>query len=179
MSTLPRLASFVFCLLVLFDSALRGTANSATVPADIEASANQELALTLTARGVQIYKRQPMRGESMKFEWVFQAPEAELFDVQGRKVGRHFAGPTWELTDGGKVIGRVKAKVDAPDGKGIPWLLLDAVEVNGPIMGKVRSIQRIDTVGGRAPADSADASKVGQEKRVQYTATYKFYVEKL
>src|SRR5277367_2219107 len=138
MPTLSRFASILFCLLVLFDSALLGAANSATIPDSIKAPTNQELALTLTARGVQIYKCQAVRDEPTKLEWVFEAPEADLFDAQGRKIGRHFAGPTWELADGDRVVGRVKAKVDAPDGKGIPWLLLDVVEANGPTMGKVR-----------------------------------------
>ena len=105
-------------------------------------------------------------------------PEADLFDAQGHKVGRHFAGPTWKLNDGGKVVGRVKAKIDAPDGKGIPWLLLDVVQANGAIMGQVQSIQRIDTVGGKAPPNSADASNSGEERRVEHVATYKFYVAK-
>jgi hypothetical protein len=115
---------------------------------------------------------------SNKFEWTLKGPAADLFDAQGRKVGRHFAGPTWELNDGGKVIGRVKAKADAPNGKGIPWLLLDAVQASGAVMGKVQSIQRLDTVGGKAPAQSTDANDLGKEKQVEYTATYKFYVAK-
>jgi len=179
MRNLLLLVSIPFCLLVFFfDSAVINTAVSANMPESIEVPNTQQLALTLTARGVQIYKCNAVRGEPTKFEWVFQAPEAELFDAHGCKVGRHFQGPTWELTDGGKVVGRLKAKVEAPDGKGVPWLLLDAVEASGPIMGKVRSIQRVDTVGGIAPADLPNAANVDQEKRVEYTAIYKFYIEK-
>jgi hypothetical protein len=148
-------------------------------PANLEVSANQVLALVLTARGVQIYECRPVPGESAKFEWAFKAPEADLFDAQGRKVGRHSAGPTWELADGGKVVGRVKAKADAPDGQGIPWLLLEAVESRGGgTMGRVQSIQRVGTVGGKAPVEPAEQVRVGQESRVEYTATYKFYVAK-
>ncbi|HEY0792599.1 MAG TPA: DUF3455 domain-containing protein [Chthoniobacterales bacterium] len=108
---------------------------------------------------------------------AFKAPEADLFDAQGRKVGRHSAGPTWELDDGGKVVGRVKVKADAPDGQGIAWLLLEAVKTSGGgIMSKVQSIQRVGTFGGKPPAAPADQAMVGQESRVEYTATYKFYV---
>ena len=148
-----------------------------SVPASLEAPADQKLALTLTARGVQIYECRPQQGDATKFEWVFKAPEADLFDADGHKVGRHYAGPTWELTEGGKVVGHVKAKADAPDGKGVAWLLLEATENSGKgVLGRARSIQRVGTVGGQTPAEAADRSKAGQERRVEYSATYRFYV---
>jgi hypothetical protein len=178
MRILLHLFVILISLVASSASTIAGTTLSATVPAALESTANQELALTLTASGVQIYKCRAVPGEPKKFEWNFLAPEAELFDEQQHKVGRHYSGPTWELTDGGKVIGRIKAKADAPDGKGVPWLLLDAVQASGVIMGKVVSIQRVDTVGGKPPDEPADASKVGQERQVKYTATYKFYVPK-
>jgi Protein of unknown function (DUF3455) len=145
---------------------------------DLEPPPNQVVTLTLIGRGVQIYKCAAVSGASDKFEWVLKGPEADLFDNDGHKVGRHFAGPTWELNDGGKVVGHVKAKADAPDGKSIPWLLLDAIQASGTIMCNVQSIQRVDTVGGKAPVVPADAGDLGQEKRVEYSATYKFYSAK-
>jgi len=151
------------------------SSTSGTVPDKIEVPANQELTLTLTAQGVQIYKCQAVPGETDKYEWMFQAPEADLYDAKGHKVGRHFAGPTWELNDGDKVVGRVRAKADAPNGKGVPWLLLDAVKASGATLGKVQSIQRVNTIGGKAPSN-ADAEKLGKEEKVKYSATYKFYV---
>ena len=147
-------------------------------PAGLEVAANETLALTLSARGVQIYECRAVPGEPAKFEWIFKAPEALLFDAQGRQIGRHYAGPTWELTDGNKVVGKLRAKADAPDHAGIPWLLLDAVQGSGAVMAKVRSIQRVGTVGGNAPTAGADAAHAGTEARVEYTATYKFYVAK-
>ena len=133
----------------------------------------------LTAKGVQIYECRPVAGDANKFEWAFKAPEADLYDASGKKVGRHYAGPTWELTAGGKVVGKVKAKADAPDGKGVAWLLLDVVERDGGgELSKVQSTQRIATVGGKTPAEAADQSKAGQERRVEYSATYVFYAAK-
>ncbi len=171
MTVLRRLSLALLCL---FASSPATFAD--TTPTNLEPPANQTLALTLNAKGVQIYECRPAANDPAKFEWVFKAPEADLFDAKGQRVGRHFAGPSWELADGSKVVGKVKAKADAPDDKGVPWLLLEAVQANGPTLGKVQSIQRVDTVGGKAPADPPDASKVGQEMRVAYTATYKFYV---
>src|SRR5712692_2523196 len=67
--------------------------------------------LNLAAKGTQNYTCQEKAG---KFEWVFTAPEAELFDGSGSKVGTHFAGPTWQLEDGSKVVGAVKEKAPSP-----------------------------------------------------------------
>ena len=149
------------------------------IPAGIAAPKGLAGALLLTARGVQIYECRAVAGEANKYEWAFKAPEADLFDAQSNKGGRHFAGPTWELTDGGKVIGKLKAKADAPDGRGIPWLLLDVAEKSGPgVLGEAVSIQRVNTVGGQSPSEPADAAHAGQVRRVEYTATYLFYVAK-
>lgn len=164
----------------------RATGAEPPVPAALAAPTGQILALTLTARGVQIYECRLLPGsEPARFEWVFKAPEADLFDAGDHQVGRHYAGPTWELTsgDGSKVVGRIKAKVDAPDGRGIPWLLLEAlptssggVGVGGGTLGQVQSIQRVNTVGGQAPNEGAEPAKAGQERRVAYSATYLFFV---
>ena len=150
------------------------------IPQALTAPANQEPAFVLTARGVQIYECRALPGEPNKFEWTFKAPEADLFDAQGRMVGKHYAGPTWELTAGGKIVGKVKAKADAPDGKGVAWLLLDvtAHDDGGGALAKVQSVQRLATVGGKTPTEAADQTKAGQERRVEYTATYVFYAAK-
>ena len=179
MSHVFRSLLSLFCLTAASLTTLAGPAVAPVpaVPASLEAPANQKAVLTLIARGVQIYECRPVQSDPTRFEWVFKAPEADLFDDEGRKVGRHYAGPTWELTDGGKVVGRVKAKADAPDGKGVAWLLLEAAQNSGGgILGRAQSIQRIGTVGGKTPTEAADQSKAGQERRVDYSATYRFYV---
>jgi hypothetical protein len=177
MKILSHISSIVLCLVALSQTTLAG-ALPPVMPHGLEAPSDQALAFTLTGKGVQIYVWGPVPDVPNKSGWVLKAPEADLFDASGKKVGRHFAGPTWQLSDGGKVVGRVKAKVDAPDGKGIPWLLLEAVEASGTTMGKVKSIQRIETVGGSAPAAPADATKSGAEQKVEYSATYRFFKQK-
>src|SRR5215469_11351892 len=79
------------------------------------------LVLELFADGVQIYTCDPKDGG---YGWSFNAPDAKLFDKQGRQVGTHFSGPTWELDDGSEVIGEVVTKADAPEAGAIQWLLL-------------------------------------------------------
>jgi hypothetical protein len=46
------------------------------------------------AVGVHIYVCKAKPDDPNRFEWVLKAPEADLFDEGGRKIGRHFAGPT-------------------------------------------------------------------------------------
>jgi hypothetical protein len=110
------------------------------------------------------------------YEWTFRAPEATLKDSSGRTLGRHFTGPTWELDDGGSVVGDVKARAPSPSPTAIPWLLLVARATAGS--GKLtatRSIQRLQTVGGIAPSVGCDATSAGKVAKVPYMANYYFY----
>lgn len=131
------------------------------------------VAFTLDASGVQIYACQ---ATASGYGWVFQAPEATLYGLFGRAVGKHYAGPTWEAKDGSKVVGTKLAAV-TPDASAIPWLLLQATghDGNGK-MTDVTFIQRLNTVGGLAPnASTCAAGNVGEVARIDYTATYYFY----
>src|SRR5678816_4319150 len=70
------------------------------------------------ATGVQIY--------TWDSEWKLKAPEATF---TGDITGKHYAGPTWESTDGSKVKGH-KLREHPVDGA-IPWLLLDCTAREG------------------------------------------------
>jgi hypothetical protein len=130
----------------------------------------------IPATGVQIYECVATKADPTKFEWVFRAPDAELFDTAGRKIGKHYAGPTWEAEDGSKVVAEVKGRDDGPDANAIPWLLLAAKSASGSgSFGRTQVIQRINTVGGKAPAGGCAQAQAGQIARVPYKATYYFY----
>jgi hypothetical protein len=130
------------------------------------------LLLELAADGVQIYA---CEAKGQGFEWVFKAPEANLFDQKGLQVGTHFAGPTWKLSDGA-VVGEVAARADAPERGAIPWLLLRAKSHEGSgILSTVAFIRRADTRGGAAPATECDKAHSGAQARVRYSAAYQFY----
>lgn len=146
------------------------------VPAQLRVGAEQTLALQAQATGYQIYAC-VANGDASRFAWALQGPEADLFDAGGRKIGKHYAGPTWESVDGSKVDASVKARAEAPDGKAIPWLLLGATSNAGSgVLAHVASIQRLNTTGGNAPSPQlCDEMHVGAESRVPYTATYNFY----
>ncbi len=153
------------------------TPPSVVVPDSLRAPADETLLRTLAAVGVQIYECRAEASEAAATDWVFVAPEARLFDVGGVQVGKHYAGPTWEAMDGSKVVGVVKARVDAPQAGAIPWLLL-ATRSAGPAgkFAKVTSVQRVATVGGAAPATGCTPATVGQQARVPYKAEYTQYV---
>ncbi len=168
-------ASFLTCLSGLAPA----DARAADASENLRVPATQTLAVSLHARGVQIYECGVSKADPARFEWIFKAPEAELFDQAGKRIGKHYAGPTWEADDGSKVVGAVKARDDGPDANAIPWLLLSATSAEGRgIFGGTQSVQRLNTVGGKAPADGCDQAQLGKVARVSYTATYNFYVAK-
>ena len=145
------------------------------LPDKIRGAANESVAAIVAAKGVQIYEcRMNDRGSA---EWAFVAPEADLFDRYGKKVGRHYAGPRWESLDGSRIAGTTKERIDAPQADAIPWLLLSAKSA-GPdgAFSKVTSVQRVNTVGGTAPRTGCSSTSVGQLARVPYTADYYFLV---
>ena len=135
--------------------------------------------MIVPAKGVQIYRVPSKKDQAGAYEWAFVAPEADLFDTNGSKIGRHYAGPHWESTDGSKIAGMVKANSDAPQADAIPWLLLVTKSV-GPqgLFSKITSIQRVNTVGGVAPKTGCSQSTVGTNKRIPYTADYYLLTEK-
>lgn len=55
-------------------------------------------------------------------------------------MAKHFAGPTWEATDGSRVLGGVVHKLDAPDPDAIPWLLIVAEMSKGSGTGVLGAI---------------------------------------
>jgi hypothetical protein len=173
------ISAFSASLLVLtFTAGIAQVPAPRAIPEALKAPADQVLALELQANGVQIYECRASKDDPARFEWVFKAPEANLLDASGKPAGKHYAGPTWEAPDGSKVVGEVKAKDTSRSAGSIPWLLLGAKSVSGDgLFGRVKSIQRLNTTGGAAPA-SASPAQAGQEARVPYTATYLFYVSK-
>jgi hypothetical protein len=143
------------------------------VPDKLRASATEIVTTKTAAQGVQIYECQKT-GDAIA--WKLTGPDAELLDEAGKHAGRHYVGPTWEANDGSKVVGELKERVDAPSPDAVQWLLLKAKSTEGQgTFAKVTSIQRVNTVGGKAPAAGCDAQNIGKSVRVPYQATYYFY----
>ena len=157
-------------------SAQTTSSSPPAAPDAIAVPAGTPLILKAAAKGAQIYACKPKAGAPNAYEWSLKAPDAELFDEKGQKIGKHYAGPTWEATDGSKVVAKLHSKVDAPAKTAVAWLLLDVKSSEGAgVLSKVKSIQRLETSGGQAPATGCDAAHKGAETRVDYSATYYMY----
>ncbi len=146
------------------------------VPPQLQPPAGEQLLLQVHAKGDQIYS---CKADGAQFAWTLKAPDATLFDKDGKPFGKHFAGPSWEATDGSRVTGKAVANAPSPDPDSIPWLLVNIVTHDGNgVLSRATSIQRLNTKGGKAPSSGCDAAHSGQELRVPYTADYLFYAPK-
>jgi Protein of unknown function (DUF3455) len=147
----------------------------ARVPERLAPDAKESLRTIVPARGVQIYECRAKQDQPGAYEWVFVAPEADLFDARGNHIGRHYSGPHWEANDGSKIVGTLRERADAPAANAIPWLLLAAKSVgtNGAFS-QITSIQRVNTVGGTAPQGGCAQATTGAKARIHYTADYYF-----
>jgi hypothetical protein len=167
--------ALVCCLPVLLAACATPPAPPA-VPDALKPPAGESLVSVVAARGVQIYECRAKKDDPAATEWAFVAPEAQLFDKDGRTIGKHYAGPHWEANDGSKLVGTVKARADAPQAGAIPWLLLTARSVGGTgAFSQVTSIQRVATSGGVAPAEPCAGPTLGKTARVAYAADYVMY----
>ena len=119
------------------------------------------------AKGVQIYR---WDGQA----WAPVGPSAQLFANARYKglVGTHFAGPRWQSLSGSTVRGEVLDRC-VYDANAIPWLTLKGIPESGPgVFAHTTFIQRVNTVGGKAPSTPGSLNQVVE---VPYTAEYYFY----
>jgi hypothetical protein len=141
----------------------------AEVPAAI-AAPGETLVATLHAQGAQVYECKA--DASGRLGWQFREPVATLLR-DGKTVGRHYAGPSWELADGSAVVAKVAGRADAATRQDIPLLKLDVVSRRGSGgLASVATIQRLNTRGGVAEG-TCDAA--GAFLSVPYSADYAFY----
>jgi hypothetical protein len=156
-------------LVSTFPALADGQTDQSNVPPELRVPDGYKRVLRSVGHGVQIY-------DCANGAWTFREPTAAIFDKRTeRVVAIHYVGPTWQsIRDGSKVVGAVKARRDAPNPqRDIPWLLLQATSTTGPgVFAEVAYIQRLDTVGGVAPAGSCTT---GQTASVPYQATYEFW----
>ena len=99
------------------------------LPAEI-AAPGETTVLTLHAQGAQIYACAETAEKDGKFAWSFREPIAALL-LDGKTVGRHYAGPNWEYMDGSAVVAKVSGSAPGATPKDIPWLRLAATSHRG------------------------------------------------
>ena len=146
------------------------------VPDKLKPGASESLTIATLAKGVQIYECRASTAPPGSYEWTLVAPEAQLFDTGGNRIGRHFGGPSWQSNDGSTIVGSVKERADAPAADAIPWLLLSAKSVGTEgSFSKVTSVLRVNTVGGIAPRSGCSQATAGASARMDYTANYYFF----
>ncbi|QWG18103.1 DUF3455 domain-containing protein [Bradyrhizobium sediminis] len=155
---------------VLLAALAPASAASPEVPETI-AAPGEVLVMTLHAQGAQIYECKA--DTSGKLGWRFREPVAALLDQSGRSVGRHYAGPNWELNDGSAIVGRIAGRAAGATANDITLLKLDVTSRRGTGgLATVTTIQRLNTRGGAA---EGPCGTEGAFLSVPYAADYAFH----
>ena len=154
------------CLMLL--AAMAGPAAAEPLP-DTIAAPGETVVLSVHAEGAQVYECKA--GTDGKLAWAFREPIATLL-AEGKTVGRHYAGPNWELADGSAVVGKAIGNAPGATPADIPWLKLEVASRRGSgVLTPVTTVQRINTHGGKL--DGA-CDKAGEFKSAPYSAEYVF-----
>ncbi|XUM20237.1 DUF3455 domain-containing protein [Bradyrhizobium oligotrophicum S58] len=156
-------------LLLLGNLSAPVQAAETTIP-DALVAAGEKPVLTLHAEGAQVYDCKT--DKDGKLAWTFREPIATLL-ADGKTVGRHYAGPSWEHQDGSIVGGRVQGTAVGATDNDIPWLKLEVISHRGAkgVLSDVTTVQRINTAGGKL-AGTCDTA--GQFRSIAYSADYVF-----
>ena len=154
------------CLLL---AAMIGPAGAADpLPAAI-AAAGETVVLSVHAEGAQVYDCKA--GTDGKLAWAFREPIATLLS-EGKTIGRHYAGPNWELGDSSAVVGKAIGNAPGATAADIPWLKLEVASRRGSgVLTPVTTVQRINTHGGKL---EGSCDKAGEFKSAPYSADYVF-----
>ena len=125
--------------------------------------------VSVHAEGAQIYDCKADGAGHLA--WTFREPIAALIQ-DGQTVGRHYAGPHWELNDGALVRGKVAATAPGAGPDDVALLKLDVIENKG--VGALKEaglVLRLNTHGG---ALKGDCPAAGALRSVPYSADYVF-----
>ncbi len=146
------------------------TASAAETPLpEAIAAPGTTTVLTLHAEGAQVYECKA--GGDGKLAWAFREPIATLL-LDGKTVGRHYAGPNWEYSDGSAVTGKLAASAPGATPADIAWLKLDVAAHRGSgVLTDITTVQRIHTDGGNL---KGACDTVGTFKSMPYSADYVF-----
>jgi hypothetical protein len=155
-------------LLLLSGASVSADAAATPLP-DAIAAPGETVVLTVHAAGAQVYECKA--GADGKPGWAFREPIATLL-LDGKTVGRHYAGPNWEHSDGSAVVGKSAASAPGATTDDIPWLRLDVISRRGSgVLAGVTTVQRINTNGGKL---EGACDKPGAFRSVPYFADYVF-----
>jgi Protein of unknown function (DUF3455) len=154
--------------LLLLGSHASASAAETLLP-DAIAAPGEAVVLSVHAEGAQVYECKA--GADGKLAWAFREPIATLL-LDGKTVGRHYAGPNWEHADGSAVVGKVAGSAPGATPNDIAWLKLGVISQRGSgVLTGVTTVQRINTHGGKL--DGA-CDKAGAFSSAPYSAEYVF-----
>jgi hypothetical protein len=163
------------------------------VPPNIQVAEGHRASFVGHAFGTQNYICLPSSTSPTGFAWTLFGPQANLFNDAGRQVMTHFSSanaeevddpvrPVWQHSkDTSAVWGKMVLNGSVAVPGAIPWLLIEVVRddegaTGGSKMTVTTFIQRLNTIGGTAPATGcAGYGDIGQRKYVPYEADYFFY----
>jgi hypothetical protein len=166
--TMPFPKRTVLALLLLTGILKSAPAADTPLP-DAIVAPGETAVLSVHAEGTQVYECKA--GADGKLRWSFREPIATLL-VDGKTVGRHYAGPNWEHGDGSAVVGKAVGNAPGATPDDIPWLKLQVTSSRGNgVLTGVTTVQRINTRGGKI--DGA-CDKTGSFKSAPYAAEYVF-----
>lgn len=141
----------------------------AEVP-DAIAAPGETLVALVHAQGAQVYECKADAAGALA--WQFREPVATLIEG-GKTIGRHYAGPHWELADGSIMAAKAVGRAPGATPRDIPLLKLETTSRSGGgRLADVSTIQRLDTKGGTAEGPCPAA---GMLLSVPYSADYVFY----
>jgi hypothetical protein len=156
-----------FALTLATAALVAGTA-LAQLPGPIAAPGETTI-VTLYATGAQVYECKA--GTDGKLAWAFREPIATLV-LDGKTVGRHYAGPNWDHMDGSGVTAKVAGNAPGKTPNDIAWLKLEVTAKRGNgVLSNATTIQRINTVGG---VHSGACDKAGALHSAPYSTDYVF-----
>jgi Protein of unknown function (DUF3455) len=136
---------------------------------DAIAAPGETVVLSTHAEGAQVYECKA--GADGKPAWFFREPIATLL-VDGKTIGRHYAGPNWEHSDGSAVVGKAVGNAPGATPNDIPWLRLEVVSRRGSgVLDGVTTVQRIHTQGGKL---DGGCDTIGTFRSAPYSADYVF-----
>ncbi len=182
----------VAAITVALPAAAAAQVNPPAVPTNLQVEAGYAPFLIARAEGTQNYI---CLLAPSGFVWTFLGPQATLFDGVEQQIATHYlssnpvesgaARATWQHSgDSSAVWAAAIANSSDPAfvaANSIPWLLLRVVgDQAGPAGGSglvgTAYIQRVNTLGGTAPAAGCKSAKdVGKKSLVPYTTDYVFY----
>src|SRR5204862_250738 len=166
------------------------SATAPPVPEDLRVPEGNRVFLVMHAKGTQNYICLP-RTSAPGLGWTLTGPQATLFDDELGQQLTHFlrvnpvdgvARATWQHSKDSSAVWALADRTSTDPAYvatgAIAWLRLRVVGAQpGPLGGdrmtQTTYIQRVDTVGGSAPA--GDCPSIGARTFVPYGADYVFY----